>query len=57
MTNEDGRRFYYVCPKCGKDVDGCPDPACQEERVGHHVDKDTDCDFDVVLTNLEIRYD
>jgi hypothetical protein len=62
MRTEDGKQFYYVCPKCGKDVEGCPDPVCRSEGVGHHVDDLSrfvscdGCDFDVVLNDLAKRY-
>ena len=36
-SEEDGRRFYYECPKCLKPMRHCPDPACAEEGVGHHL--------------------
>jgi hypothetical protein len=36
MRTEDGRHFMYVCPLCGGPVEGCPDPSCSEEGVGHH---------------------
>jgi len=53
MEDKNRREFYYVCPNCGGDVDGCPDPAC--EGVGHHVsdvtggDSATCSPFDVKL--------
>lgn len=57
MRTEDGRKFCYVCPKCGGDVEGCPDPACSEDGVGHHVDEDIDCDDNVPLKGLEKKYE
>lgn len=58
MTTEDGRRFYYVCPKCGGDVEGCLDPACREDNVGHHVEvaQWSLCGDDVPLRELARRY-
>lgn len=45
-TDMEGRKFYYVCNKCGKPVQTCPDPAC--EGVGHHRnEEDWDCRDDV----------
>jgi hypothetical protein len=41
MRTRNGRRFYYVCPHCGGPVEGCPDPACDEEGVGHHEYSET----------------
>ena len=37
MEDKFGRRVYFVCPDCDGDVDSCPDPACEDEGVGHHV--------------------
>tara|TARA_Y100000389_G_scaffold48812_1_gene44339 strand:+ start:2711 stop:2953 length:243 start_codon:yes stop_codon:yes gene_type:complete len=39
MQDEYGREFRYACPSCNEDVEGCPDPACENEGVGHHVSK------------------
>lgn len=36
-TDASGRQFYYVCPKCSAPMTHCPDPACAEEGVGHHL--------------------
>jgi hypothetical protein len=46
MTDAEGQKFYYLCPKCRKPIYGCPDPACMEDGVGHHTEDD-DCDDDV----------
>ena len=45
-----------MCPRCGGPVEGCPDPACAEEGVGHHSDPDANCDDDVPLAGLTRRY-
>jgi len=39
MKDEIGRPFCFVCPDCDGDVEGCPDPACENEGVGHHVEE------------------
>ena len=54
MLTEEGRHFYYICPKCGGDVEGCPDPECS--GVGHHVDWRDSCDDDVPLAGLGKRF-
>jgi hypothetical protein len=50
------RKFFYVCPKCGKHVYSCPDPAC--EGIGHHVfGEDWEgCDDDVSLATAGKTY-
>lgn len=60
MIDEFGRQFRYVCPSCNEDVEGCPDPACESEGVGHHVGEvPAWCDHkndDVPLKDVQQRF-
>lgn len=59
MIDEYGREFRYVCPSCNEDVEGCPDPACENEGVGHHIEEVPDwCDFknNVPLEGAKTRF-
>lgn len=53
-----GRKFYYVCPKCHAPMTHCPDPACAEEGVGHHLlDEDWNgCDEDIPYKSALMHY-
>ena len=52
MTDEYGRGFVYLCHHCGEAVESCPDPACREEGVGHHIDDNGECPFGSVRLDL-----
>jgi hypothetical protein len=57
---EDGRKFYYQCPICQGPLRNCPDPACREDDVAHHLFSE-DCkqpphDYDVKYSDAKRVY-
>lgn len=58
-TNSAGKKFHYVCPKCSAPLKHCPDPACAEEGMGHHMlEEDWEgCDEDVPYSTALMYYD
>jgi hypothetical protein len=57
-TDCSGRKFHFVCPKCGKPMRHCPDPSCAEDGVGHHLfEEDWEgCDEDIPYSTAHRVY-
>lgn len=56
-TDDNDRKFYYLCKKCKQPVKSCPDPICIGDGVGHHKnEKDNRCREDVPYNDCHKIY-